>query len=859
MLQASEQSTSRGTELTRAVCAPPPPSFGARCVRSSSLERRFARTMTALALLGLVLLAVLGWPLGTLAQPLGQLENPGPHSFQSGIGVISGWVCEAEQVEIELNGEAQPAAYGTERLDTQGVCGDTDNGFGLLFNWNLLGAGEHDVVAYVDEEELGRATVQVTTVGEGAEAEFLRGAAGECAVEDFPGPGETVTLEWQERLQNFVIVAFEEGSEVGSVSGSGGSSSGSGGSSSGGGGSSSGGKSDTDGESKQELEPDPLVTQQQEEDGDDIAAGIETTGTITVGMSWVNKNPIVGRIDHARDEDWYRVKLVADRRYQIDIRGKDSWDYFAQYPDADFTREHAPNEELTLRDPWLRGLYDAEGRYIPGTFDNDGGWFLDARGLPVITQSGYYYIAVGHAPGNLAGGTYDVSVIDGGPPFIAPSTVSEPEGEDFAANQTTQGKAAANSMVTGKIIDTKNGEPVNPYMYYHPAEDRTFRYPDGYTKDEDWFSINLEAGVRYNIIIEEPNDKGILDTYLQVYDSDGNPIFMRTLYENAGSRNGFTYVPEESGTYYLSVRSVDEHPSLTAEERKNFKRTSEYLEDLEDLEDPVDDYQIRVDIVPDDWGTRSVSEPPGDDFIGSRTPVTRGFVLVGDCVTGEIYAPTDDGDYDCAEDLSDCAEDVDSYTMRLIHGQRYQLDMKSLDSDSGALPDPYIDTIYQDAQNPPIVASLGPDGGEGLDARLRFVAKNANEYYVVRLHGQYPNFGTYTLCLAEVADDYRADTATSGRVTVDDSSAAKIKPAYDRDWFAVDFVAGKTYRIALTGDTLGAPRFRGIVHPDGMVVPDSDTSNTYTADETGTYYLIAGARGQGTGTYTLAVAEVTTP
>ena len=34
---------------------------------------------------------------------IGDLENPGAASFQSGLGLISGWVCEAEAVEIELN------------------------------------------------------------------------------------------------------------------------------------------------------------------------------------------------------------------------------------------------------------------------------------------------------------------------------------------------------------------------------------------------------------------------------------------------------------------------------------------------------------------------------------------------------------------------------------------------------------------------------------------------------------------------------------------------------------------------------------------------------------------------------------
>ena len=144
---------------------------------------------------------------------VGYLGNPAPNSYQSGVGVISGWVCEAEAVVIEITPEAgavqrYAASYGTERLDTAAardgtvLCGDTDNGFGLLFNWNRLGDGEHTVVALVDGEELGRAVVRVTTLGE----EFAEDLAGTCVVEDFPGPGETVTLQWQQTSQNFVIV-----------------------------------------------------------------------------------------------------------------------------------------------------------------------------------------------------------------------------------------------------------------------------------------------------------------------------------------------------------------------------------------------------------------------------------------------------------------------------------------------------------------------------------------------------------------------------------------------------------------------------------------------------------------------------
>ena len=142
--------------------------------------------------------------------PAGTLENPGPASFQSGIGLVSGWVCDAAvvEIEVEINGvfHRLAAAYGTDRADTAAVCGDTDNGFGLLVNWNLLGDGIHTVRAVADGEEFGRATFTVTTLG----VEFLQGTQGETGVEDFPSPGEAVRLVWQQTNQNFVLAPLPE-------------------------------------------------------------------------------------------------------------------------------------------------------------------------------------------------------------------------------------------------------------------------------------------------------------------------------------------------------------------------------------------------------------------------------------------------------------------------------------------------------------------------------------------------------------------------------------------------------------------------------------------------------------------------
>ena len=74
------------------------------------------------------------------------------------------------------------AGSGTDRLDTADRCGDTDTGFGLLFNWNLLGDGQHTVRAYADGAAFAHSTVTVTTL----EGEIARGLRQTHEIADFP-------------------------------------------------------------------------------------------------------------------------------------------------------------------------------------------------------------------------------------------------------------------------------------------------------------------------------------------------------------------------------------------------------------------------------------------------------------------------------------------------------------------------------------------------------------------------------------------------------------------------------------------------------------------------------------------------
>ncbi len=131
------------------------------------------------------------------------LENPRAGSFQSGVGVISGWACHAHEIVIELDGMPLQAGYGTTREDTRGVCGDANNGFSLLWNWNNLGPGPHTVRALLDGVEFAATTVRVTTLREDP---FPRDLSGTFPIPDFPRPGENKRLRWEESLQNFVII-----------------------------------------------------------------------------------------------------------------------------------------------------------------------------------------------------------------------------------------------------------------------------------------------------------------------------------------------------------------------------------------------------------------------------------------------------------------------------------------------------------------------------------------------------------------------------------------------------------------------------------------------------------------------------
>ena len=134
-----------------------------------------------------------------------QHESPSQHSIQSGVGLIRGWACEAEEVSVSLDGGAFiPMAYGTSRVDTGKVCGDNANGFGMVVSWADLGSGIHSLRTYVDGIKIADVEFAVVTIDEG----FIKGLEGKYTLVDFPVNGQSVEVQWSQADQNFRITSY---------------------------------------------------------------------------------------------------------------------------------------------------------------------------------------------------------------------------------------------------------------------------------------------------------------------------------------------------------------------------------------------------------------------------------------------------------------------------------------------------------------------------------------------------------------------------------------------------------------------------------------------------------------------------
>ena len=334
--------------------------------------------------------------------------------------------------------------------------------------------------------------------------------------------------------------------------------------------------------------------------------------------------------------------------------------------------------------------------------------------------------------------------------------------------------------------------------------------------DRDWFAVELVAGTTYRVDLERTDPSVTWFAYLAgIHDEDGNPISGTTDYSSGIGGPRLWFTPTDTGTHYIAAGGSG---------------------------DLTGSYKLRV------------TESNADEYTADTS--TTGRATVGGSVAGEIAEPGD----------------VDWFAVDLVAGRAYKIDLEATWSAPGQILDAALKGIH-DGEGDLIPGTEADGGGRGLDARLYFTATETGTHYIAAgaaVNTHY-HVGTYQLLVEDIGvdDGYSADTSTSGQVAVNGTASGNITEPWGWDWFAVEFVAGTAYRIDLegspTGDgTLTDPYLRGVYDAEGSFVPDTVNNDggfgansrlDFTASETGTYYIAAGAYGYRTGTYELSVEE----
>jgi methionine-rich copper-binding protein CopC len=231
---------------------------------------------------------------------------------------------------------------------------------------------------------------------------------------------------------------------------------------------------------------------------DDYSNNTSTTGVLPVG------GRASGRLELARDEDWFKVSLVGDVYYAIELDGLAGGGGTLGSGSAS---------------PYLQ-VFNAQGVYLRSAIS--GGTGGDPMIVFKAVASGTYYISASDLY-DTGIGTYTLKLNSLG--LLT---------DDYADDATTTGLLTVGGFTTGKI---------------------------DFGSDNDWFKVSLQAGVKYTFEMRGvASGGGTLGggfdvPYLTIYDTGG--FFVDSSID--GGQGGdplISFTPSTSGVYYLSASEL---------------------------------------------------------------------------------------------------------------------------------------------------------------------------------------------------------------------------------------------------------------------------------------------------------------
>jgi uncharacterized delta-60 repeat protein len=317
--------------------------------------------------------------------------------------------------------------------------------------------------------------------------------------------------------------------------------------------------------------------------------------------------------------------------------------------------------------------------------------------------------------------------------------------------------------------------------------------------DQDWYQIELIRGHQYQFDL---GGGTLVDPDVRLVDAFGYQV---APYGSLDS--SFTFIPYESGTYYVSAQGGG-------------VSTGTYVLSATEL------------------------DISGNIYSGAYLSMFSG----SDSLTGTV----------------DFAGDQDWYGLYLYANHQYVIDLQGAASGEGTLVDPFVRLVDFSGNE----LAFDDDSGSGLDSQLTYTVASTGYYYVsAQAFGSAT--GTFTLSVHDT--EIAGNTSTTGVLVVDDSVTGLIDPAYDSDWYQVTLVAGHEYVFDLQGapsgmGTLADPSLQLYDSSGYWLDYDYDSglgvesSMHYVAGYSGTYYVSAsGGFTGGTGTFTLSATDLGIP
>ncbi|MGE3248756.1 MAG: PPC domain-containing protein [Hyphomonadaceae bacterium] len=600
-----------------------------------------------------------------------------------------------------------------------------------------------------------------------------------------------------------------------------------------------------------EAEPAPAAPA-----ADDQSADVSTTGVLSPGGS------VTATLAPAGDNDWFRIRLAANRTYT-------------------FTMERAEGEG-GLGDPLLAIVGPGGGE--PLAYNDDSNGSLNSTLIFTPRTAGDYFLLARGFLDN-AEGRYVLTASQG---VAAPRLPA-----DVSADVSTRGRISVGRSVTAALD------------------------PAG---DQDWYRIRLNAGQPYRFTLNAAGAQQLGDPLLLLIGPGGGEPIAYNDDSNGTLNSLLEFTPQTSGNYFLGVRGFSESATGTYELRAERTappprlaltdgvgsvagsigqagETDRYAVSLTGGQS----YRISLTSTEGDSGLpdplvllygANTSQPiAGDDDGGEGLNSYFEFIppSTGDyTIEARGYSPMMTGGYTLAVragDIPDNAQtdvslsaagdvradrlspagDKDWFRIDLAEGQSIRIHMTSGEQSGEApLSDPLVIVRSPDGE----MAAVDDDSGEGLNAYLEFTAPAAGTYFIEARGFIDRAEGAYTLRV--LPGEIPAGVEGAEPLAANEPRVSQIGAAGDIDWFAVDLVEGRQYRMqAQGGEDEGAlaDPLLTLHGEDGAVLATDDDGATgvnpqitFTAARTGRHYLAVSAFGnQATGRYAVRLLDSEVP